>query len=99
MMDWIRLYNKANIIQFIKAIDKTRKQYYPHEINMLKDAVSIPWILMTYVLNKLLKMKQAREPLLFAPGQPCTHKCKKCEVDPKSGCYECKKYRTIVPNA
>ena len=56
-MDWLKLYNEANVIQFIKAIDKTRQQYYPDEIDMLKDAVSIQGISMTYVHNKSLKMK------------------------------------------
>ena len=57
MMDCLRLYNEANIIPFIEAIDKAHKQYYPDGINMLKDAVSIPGITMTYVLNKSLKTK------------------------------------------
>ena len=60
---------------------------------MLKDAVSIPGISMTYVLNKSLKMKQPIEPELLAPGQPCGHKCTECEVNPKRGCEECKKVR------
>ena len=77
MMDWLKVYNKANIIPFIKAIDKTHKQYYLDEIDMLKDAIRIPGISMTYVLNKSLKMKQSGELELFASGQPCFHKCKK----------------------
>ena len=73
MMDWLKVYKEANVIPFIEAIDKTHKQYYPDKINMLKDAVNIPGILMTYVLNKLLKMKQPSEPELFAQGQPYLH--------------------------
>ena len=61
---------------------------------MLKDTVSIPGISMMYVLNKSIKMKQPSKPPLFTPGQPCTHKCTKCEANPKRGCEECKK----VPN-
>ena len=49
MMDWLKVYNEADIILFIKAINKTHKQCYPDKIDMLKDAVSIPGILMTYV--------------------------------------------------
>ena len=60
---------------------------------MLKDAVSIPGISMTYVLNKSLKMKQPNEPELFAPGQPCFHKCTECKVNRKPGCEKCKKLR------
>ena len=29
MMDWLRVYNEADVIPFIEAVDKTRKQYYP----------------------------------------------------------------------
>ena len=76
MMDWLRVYNEADIILFIKAIYKTRQQYYLDEINMLKDAVSILGISTTYVLNKVLKMKKSGYPDLYAPGQPCIHKCK-----------------------
>ena len=72
MMDWLKVYNKADIILFIdEAVDKTCKQYYPDEIDMLKDVVNIPGISMTYILNKSLKMKQTGEPELFAPAQPC----------------------------
>ena len=91
MMDWLKVYNEANVIPIIEAVDKTRKQCYLHEIDMLKDAVSIPGISMMYVLNKLLKMKQLGKPELFVPGQPCCHKCIECKVNPKHGCYECKK--------
>ena len=42
---------------------------------MLKDAVSIPEISMTYVISKALKMKKPGDPDLYAPGQPCLHKC------------------------
>ena len=63
------------------------------EINMLEDVVSIPGILTTYVPNKLLRIKDASDPELFAPGQPCFHKCKECEVNPKPSCEKCKKVR------
>ena len=32
MMDWLKVHNEADIIPFIKAIDKTCKQYYPDEL-------------------------------------------------------------------
>ena len=91
MMDWLKVCNEAKIILFIKAIDKTHKQYYPDEIDMLKDAVNISGIPMTYVLNKLLKMKQPGRPPLSAPRQPCGHKCTEWEAIPKHSCEECKK--------
>ena len=58
MMDWSRVYNEADVIPFIEAVDKTHKQYYPDEMDMLKDVVSIPGISITYALNKALKMKK-----------------------------------------
>ena len=70
IMDWLRIYNEADAIPFTEAVDKTCKQYYPDEIDMLKGVVSIPGISMTCVLNNAL-----RDPNLYAPGQPCEHKC------------------------
>ena len=61
-------YNLADVEPFIEALEKTREQYYPDEIDLLKDAVSIPGISMTYVLNKALKIKKKSDPDLFAPG-------------------------------
>ena len=37
---------------FIDALNKTRKQYYHNEIDILKDTVSIPGISMSYMLLK-----------------------------------------------
>ena len=93
MMDWLREYNLANVIPFIEALDKTRKQYYPDEIDMLKDAVSIPGISMTYVLNKALTVAEENE--LYAPGLPCTHTCEACRTKnrPAAGCGKCKRVR------
>ena len=60
MGDLLREYNLADVEPFIEALDKTREQYYPDEIDLLKDAVSIPGISMTYVPNKALNF--------YAPG-------------------------------
>ena len=75
MEDWLQEYNLAGVTPFINALEKTREQYYPDEIDLLKDAVSIPGISMTYVLNEALKRKKYSEPDLFAPGEPCKCKC------------------------
>ena len=48
-------------------------QYYPDKINVLKDAVSIPGISMTYVLSKSLKKTKKLE--LYPPGSIC-HLCR-----------------------
>ena len=92
MEDWLEEYNLADVKPFINALEKTREQYYPDEIGLLKDAVSIPGISMNYVLNKALKMKKKSEPDLFAPGDPCKCKCKvDCEKFPCEGCKQTRK--------
>ena len=68
MEDWLEEYNLADVKPFINALEKTREQYYPDEIDLLKDAVSIPGISMNYVLNKALKMKKKSEPDLLPQG-------------------------------
>ena len=92
MEDWLEEYNLADVKPFINALEKTREQYYPDEIDLLKDAVSIPGISMNYVLNKALKMKKKSGPDLFAPGDPCKCKCKvDCEKFPCEGCKQTRK--------
>ena len=48
-----------------------------------------------YVLNKLFKMKRPCDwsylHQVNLAGQPCFHKCAKCEVDPKPCCEEWRK--------
>ena len=91
MEDWLREYNLADVKPFIEALEKTREQYYPDEIHLLKDAVSIPGISMMYVLNEALKRKKYSEPDLFAPGEPC--KCKCSDDCGKARCKDCREVR------
>ena len=91
MMAWLKEYNLADVIPFVGALEKIRQQYCPDEIDMLKDAVSISGISMTYVLDKALKIKKKGDPDLYAPGQPCIHKC--AEDCKKKTCNEYKKTR------
>ena len=86
MKDWLKEYNLADVKPFIEALEKTREQYYPDEIDLLKDAVSIPGISMMYVLNEASKRKKYSEPDLFAPGEPC-----KCECSDDCGKARCEK--------
>ena len=44
MLDWLREYNVADVEPFIEAVDKTRHQYFDDQLDILKDAVSIPGI-------------------------------------------------------
>ena len=57
MGDWLGVYNVADVVPFIEAIKKMAAQYYPDKVDVCKDAVSIPGISMTYVLNKKKKTK------------------------------------------
>ena len=86
MKDWLKEYNLADVTPFIEALEKTREQYYPDEIDLLKDAVSIPGISMMYVLNEALKRKKYSEPDLFAPGEPCKCECSSDDCGKTEGC-------------
>ena len=67
MGDWLlRVYNAADIVPFIEAFRKMAGKYYPNKINVCKDAVSIPDISITYVLNKSLEKDKRLE--LYSPG-------------------------------
>ena len=93
MKDWLKEYNHADVTPFIEALEKTREQYYPDEIDLLKDAVSIPGISMMYVLNEALKRKKYSEPDLFAPGEPCKCECSSDDCGKTEGCEKCKEIR------
>ena len=93
MKDWLKEYNLTDVKPFIEALEKTREQYYPDEIDLLKDAVSIPGISMMYVLNEALRRKKYSEPDLFAPGEPC-----KCECSDDCEEVRCKKCKEIRDN-
>ena len=57
MGDWLQIYNVADVVPYIEAFRKMAGQYYPDEIDVCKDEVSIPGISITYVLNKSLEKK------------------------------------------
>ena len=73
MGDWLRAYNVADVVPFIEAFRKMVEQYYPNMIDVCKDAVSIPCVSMTYVLNKSLEKNKRLE--LYSPGGIC-HLCR-----------------------
>ena len=73
MGDWLRVNNVADVVPFIEAFKKMGGQYYLDKIDVCKDAVSIPGISMTYVLNKSLKKNKRLE--LYSPGGIC-HLCR-----------------------
>ena len=47
MGDWLRVYNVADVVPFIKAFKKMAEQYYLDKTDGCKDAVSIPSISLT----------------------------------------------------
>ena len=55
MGDWLRLYNVAEVVQFIEVFRIITGQYYPDQIYVYKGAFSIPGISMTHELNKSLE--------------------------------------------
>ena len=73
MGNWLRVYNVADVVPFIEAFMKMAVQYYPDNIDVCKDAVSMPNISMTYVLNKSLEKNKKLE--LYLPGGIC-HLCR-----------------------
>ena len=73
MGDWLRVYNVADVVPFIEAFRKMAEQYYSDKIDVCEDAVSIPGISMTYVLNKSLEKNKGLE--LYSPGDIC-HLCR-----------------------
>ena len=52
MGDWLWVYSVADIVSFIEAFRKTAGQYYPDKIDVYKNAVNIPGISMTYMVDK-----------------------------------------------
>ena len=73
MVDWLRVYNVADVAPFIEIFKKMAEQYYPSKIGVYKDAVGIPGISITYVLNKSLEKIMKLE--LYSPGGFC-HLCR-----------------------
>ena len=92
LKDWLIEYNKADVIPFVEAVEKTRKKYFCDDIDILKDVVSTPGISMRYVLNKAIKNSKCD---LYAPGDPCYCKCNVNCNKPKSGKGKCEKCFTI----
>ena len=80
MGDWRWVYNVADVVPFIEAFTWMAEQYYPDKIDVCKDAVSIPDISMTYVLNKPLQKNEVLE--LYSPGDIC-HLCRGIQEEPR----------------
>ena len=73
MGDWLRVYNVADLVPFVQGFRKMAGQYYLDQIDVCKDAVSIPGISITYALNKSLEKNKKLE--LYSLGSIC-HLCR-----------------------
>ena len=106
--DWLRIYNVADVVPFIETFRKMVEHYYTDKIDVCKDAVSIPGMSMTYVLNKSLEKNKGLE--LYWPGGichlcrdireelwrcSCNGYCEECQLDMKS-LEKCKCAKTAV---
>ena len=99
LLDWLREYNVVDEEPFIEAVDKTKEQYLDDQLDILKDAVTIPGISQRYVLNMALKKRPEYE--LYAPGEPykhkfketCTKKSCKARKEVQDKCKICQKNR------
>ena len=69
---FLKLFKENDCTTMGEAFRKMAGQYYPDKIDVCKDAVSIPGISMTYVLNKSLEKNKKLE--LYSPGGIC-HLC------------------------
>ena len=58
MNDCLLGCNLTVVGSFVETLKKTRSQYYQDGIDLLKNAVSIPGILMILVTNRALKLKK-----------------------------------------
>ena len=66
MGDWLRVYNVVDVVPFIEAFRKMAEQYCLDKVDVCKDAVCIPGISRTYLLNKSLRKDKKLES--YSPG-------------------------------
>ena len=73
MGNWLRVYDVVDVVPFVEAFRKMAEQYYFDKIDVFKDAVSIPVISMTYVLN--MSFEKNKKLKLYSPRGIC-HLCR-----------------------
>ena len=74
--DWLKYYNDLDITPFLEALNKMRGYYIEKEIDILKDAVSLPGVSLMYLLRGSIKKGAS----LFAPGEESYKLLKKAVV-------------------
>ena len=64
--DWLKYYNNLDVAPFLEALEKMKAFYTELEIDIFKDAVSLPGVSMQYILRGTLSGRDP--PQLYAPG-------------------------------
>ena len=65
--DWLEYNNNLDVIPFLETLEKMKAFYTNIGVDIFKDAVSLPGVLMQYVLRRTLRGRNAPE--LYAPGK------------------------------
>ena len=65
--DWLQYYNNLDVTPFLEALEKMKAFYTNIDVDIFKDAVSLPGVSMQYVLRRTLRRRNAPE--LYAPGK------------------------------
>ena len=75
--DWLEYYNNLDVTPFLETIEKMKAFYTDIGVDIFKDAVSLPGVLMKYILRSTSRDFNAPElyaPELYAPALAwCSH--------------------------
>ena len=63
--DWLEYYNNLDVTPFLETLEKMKAFYTNIDVDIFKDAVSLPGVSMQYVLRRTLRGRNAPE--LYAP--------------------------------
>ena len=75
LKDWLVYYNNLDVDLFIDALNSMRSFYAEREIDILKDAVSLPGVSLRYLINGSFDKAE-----LFAPGKEAYEMLKRALV-------------------
>ena len=68
--DWLEYYNNLDVAPFLEALQKMKEFYTSLEIDILKDAVSLPGVSEKYILRKTLQPRWGyKPPELYSPNK------------------------------
>lgn len=65
--DWLRYYSNLDVESFTEALPKMRRFYQERDVDVLKDAVSLPGVSLQYLLRGPLKKENP--PYLYDPNK------------------------------